>query len=90
MAKAISKSVSDAVRKYATDTHVRPTLRRGGRTLSISVSEVQKAVALRNRVPLVCQALESDKFLKANKLKLISKTGPALGQIEHHALHLLA
>jgi hypothetical protein len=80
MAKAISKSVSDAVREFATDTYVRPTLRRGDRTLSINVGEVHKAVALRNRVPLVCQALESDKFLKANELKLISKTGPASGQ----------
>ena len=80
MAKAISKSVSDAVREYATDAYVRPTRRRGGRTLSINVGEVHKAVALRNRVPLVCQALESAKFLKANELKLKSKTGPASGQ----------
>jgi len=29
---------------------------------------------------LVCQALESDKFLQANELKLISKTGPPSGQ----------
>ena len=80
MARGIAKPVSDAVREYAADTYVRPTRRRGGRTLSINVGEVHKAVALRNRVPLVCQALESDKFLKANELKLISKTGPASGQ----------
>jgi hypothetical protein len=80
MPRAIPKSVSDAVREYATDTYVRPTLRRGGRTVSINVGEVHKAVALRNRVPLVCQALESAKFLKANELELISKTGPASGQ----------
>jgi hypothetical protein len=80
MAKAISKSVSDAVRDFATNTYVQPTRRQGGRTLSINVGEVHKAVALRNRVPLVCQALESAKFLKLNELKLISKTGPASGQ----------
>lgn len=80
MPRPISKSVSDVVREYATDTYVRPTLRRGGRTVSINVGEVHRAVALRNRVPLVCQALESAKFLKANELELISKTGPASGQ----------
>jgi len=80
MAKGISKSVSDTVRQYATDKYVRPTLHRGARTLSINVGEVHRAVALRNRVPLVCQALESDKFLQANELKLISKTGPPSGQ----------
>jgi hypothetical protein len=80
MAKGVSKSVSDTVRQYATDKYVRPTQHRGARTLSINVGEVHRAVALRNRVPLVCQALESDKFLQANELKLISKTGPPSGQ----------
>jgi hypothetical protein len=80
MARGIAKPISDAVRKYATDKYVRPIRRQGGRTLSINAGEVHKAVALRNRVPLVCQALESNKFLKANELKLISKTGPASGQ----------
>jgi len=80
MNRDISKSVSDVVRQHATDKYVRPTQRRGGRTLSINVGEVHRAVALRNRVPLVCQALESDKFLRANQLKLIAKTGPPSGQ----------
>src|SRR5258708_32669512 len=80
MSKGILQSVSDSVKKYATDKYVRPTQHRGARTLSINVGEVHKAVALRNRVPLVCQALESDKFLRANELKLISKTGPPSGQ----------
>ncbi len=80
MSKGVSKSVSDTVRQHATDVYVRPTQRRGGRTLTINVGDVHRAVALRNRVPLVCQALESDKFLDANELKLISKTGPPSGQ----------
>lgn len=80
MAKGVSKSVSDTVRQYATDKYVRPTQHRGARTLSINVGEVHRAVALRNRVPLVCQALESAKFLQANELRLISKTGPPSGQ----------
>jgi hypothetical protein len=80
MSKGISKSVSDMVRQYATDMYVRPAQRRGGRTLTINVGDVHRAVALRNRVPLVCQALESDKFLDANELQLISKAGPPSGQ----------
>jgi hypothetical protein len=78
--KRAVKSVSDTVRQHATEMYVRPTQRRGGRTLSINVGEVHRAVSLRNRVPLVCQALESDKFLRANQLKLIAKTGPPSGQ----------
>lgn len=63
-----------------TDRYVRPTRHRGERTVSINVGEVHRAVALRNRIPLVCQALESAKFLRANELKLVSKTGPPSGQ----------
>jgi hypothetical protein len=80
MPKSLSKSVSDSVRQHATDVYVRPTQQRGERKVSINVGEVHRAVALRNRVPLVCQALESDKFLRANELKLISKTGPPSGR----------
>ena len=80
MAKAVANSVSDSVRRHATDAYVRPAQRRGGRTFTINVGEVHRAVALRNRVPLVCQALESDKFLQANDLKLVSKTGPPSGR----------
>jgi hypothetical protein len=80
MAKGVANSVSDSVRHHATDAYVRPAQRRGGRAFTINVGEVHRAVALRNRVPLVCQALESDKFLQANDLKLVSKTGPPSGQ----------
>ena len=80
MNKSTLKSVSDSVRQHATNTYVRPAQRRGGQIFSINVGEVHRAVALRNRVPLVCQALESEKFLQANELKLISRTGPPSGQ----------
>jgi hypothetical protein len=41
---------------------------------------VHKVLALSNRVPLVCAALKSKKFLEENALRLISKTGPPSGQ----------
>lgn len=72
--------ISDSVRQHAQENYIRPARRRGDKFVSINVGEVHRAVALRNRVPLVCQALESDKFLRANGLKLASKTGPPSGQ----------
>ncbi|HEY7615241.1 MAG TPA: hypothetical protein VH744_00420 [Terriglobales bacterium] len=80
MAKITSSTVSDSVRQHARDAYVRPARRQGEKTVAINVGEVHKAVALRNRVPLVCQALESGKFLEANSLRLISKTGPPSGR----------
>jgi len=48
--------------------------------VTINVGQVQKGVGLQNRVSLVCQALKSEKFLRANGLKRISETGPPSGQ----------
>ena len=80
MSKTQFNSVSDSVRHYAQEVYVRSAKRRGDKLISINVGKVHKAVALRNRVPLVCQALESAKFLEGNGLRLVSKTGPPSGQ----------
>ncbi len=80
MQKAGSHSDSDLVRQYARDTYLRPARRRGEKRISIHVGTVHKVLALNNRVPLVCAALKSKKFLEENALSLISKTGPPSGQ----------
>jgi 5-methylcytosine-specific restriction protein B len=73
-------SISDVVRHHAEEAYIRPARRRGEESVSIQVGEVHRALGLQNRVPLVCQALESKKFLEASKLRLVSKTGPRSGQ----------
>jgi hypothetical protein len=45
-----------------------------------NVGEVHRALALDNRVPLVCAALGSKKFLNEHGLRILSKTGPPSGQ----------
>jgi hypothetical protein len=73
-------SVSDLVRQHARDAYLRPARRRGEKRFSVNVGTVHKVLALSNRVPLVCAALKSKKFLEENALKLISKSGPPSGQ----------
>jgi len=75
-----SKSHSDRVREYSRETYVNPARRQREKSFTINVGQVQKGVGLHNRVSLVCQALESEKFVRAHGLKLISKTGPPSGQ----------
>jgi len=77
---ASSLSGSDLVRRHAVEVYLRATRRRGDRTFSVNVGAVHRALGLSNRVPLVCAALTSKKFLTQNGLKLISKTGPPSGQ----------
>jgi hypothetical protein len=71
---------SELVRQYVTRNYLAPARRRRDRTISVNVGAVHKALRLGNRVPLVCTALEAQKFLKENGLRLIDKTGPPSGQ----------
>jgi hypothetical protein len=80
MAQALTQSISDLVRKHVHDAYLKPALQKGAPRVTVNVGEVHKALALINRVPLVCAALKSRKFLEENKLRLVSKTGPPSGQ----------
>ncbi len=80
MSSVVSKSSSDLVREYAQRTYLSPARNRREKTVTINAGQVQKGVALQNRVSLVCQALKSKKFLQANGLTLISEAGPPSGQ----------
>jgi len=80
VSKGATPSVSELVRQHAHDAYLRPARRQGLKTFEINVGQVHRALSLKNRVPLVCQALKSEKFLDANGLRLISETGPPSGQ----------
>jgi hypothetical protein len=71
---------SDVVRRHAYEKYVSAARRRREKTVSINVGEVHRALALNNRVPLVCAALGSKKFLTEHGLRIVSKTGPPSGQ----------
>lgn len=75
-----SISDSDLVRQHASEEYLAAARSRGDRTVTINVGAVHKALALNNRVPLVCAALGSKKFLTEHGLRLLSKTGPPSGQ----------
>ncbi len=71
---------SDAVRRHAYEKYISAARRRREKTVAINVGEVHRALALNNRVPLVCAALGSKKFLTEHGLRILSKTGPPSGQ----------
>jgi len=71
---------SDAVRQYAHDKYLTVARRRGQKTVTINAGVVHRALGLHNRIPLVCAALGSKKFLTEHNLRLAARTGPASGQ----------
>src|SRR5580692_773752 len=80
MAGTTSISDSDLIRQHAYKEYVSEARRRGDKMLSINAGAVHRALALNNRVPLVCAALGSRKFLTEHGLRIVSKTGPPSGQ----------
>ena len=73
-------SSADSIRKYAIEEYVSPARRRQDKTFSINVGRVHKDMGLQNRIPAVCSALTSRKFLVGSSVDLISKTGPPSGK----------
>ena len=71
---------SDAIRRHAYDKYISAARRRRAKTVAINAGEVHRDLALNNRVPLVCAALGSKKFLTEHGLRIVSKTGPPSGQ----------
>ena len=71
---------SDAIRRHAYEKYVLQARRRKENLISINVGDVHREMGLSNRVPLVCAALGSKKFLTEHGLRIVSKTGPPSGQ----------
>ena len=67
------------IREYARAKYVEPARARHESTIRIVAGEVHKGVRLSNRVPQVCQALKSQKFLNENHLVLEKLEGPPSG-----------
>jgi len=80
MAQMVAQSGSDAVRNHAREVYLKSAIKRGEKFFTVNVGAVHKALALINRVPLVCAALKSRKFLEENNLRLVSQSGPPSGQ----------
>ena len=80
MSTVSSSSTADSIRQHATNRYVLPAQRQRDRTFSINVGGVHKELGLNNRIPAVCSALTSRKFLGENRLHLVSWTGPPSGK----------
>jgi hypothetical protein len=70
---------ADEVVLYVRKSYIEPAMKGGKRLVKIRAGDVHKALGLSNRVPSVCQALTSRRFLDQNHLTLVEKHGPPSG-----------
>ncbi|MBN1568335.1 MAG: hypothetical protein JXA73_10855 [Acidobacteria bacterium] len=72
--------IADHVRDYVIATYIEPARSGGQKKVSVRAGDVDKALGYRyRRLPLICAALRSNKFLESGRIKLLDITGPPSG-----------
>jgi hypothetical protein len=72
---------SDQVRAYVTSHYIIPARQAGSTTVTVRAGEVHKALNWDlKKVPQVCSALSTRKFLNSASVELIERKGPPSGQ----------
>lgn len=72
-------STAMQIRHFVSERYIRPARRRGERRVTIVAGDVHRGLNLTNRVPNVCQVLESKKLREENHLEIEQKSGPPSG-----------
>lgn len=73
-------SNADKIRLHSRKHYVLSARNRGDKRFSIQVGDVVRELRLTDRVPAVCSALKTDKFLKENNLRVVETIAPKSGQ----------
>ena len=72
-------SLADQIREYVLNNIIIPARVERKRFVVVRSGEVHKAMNLSSRMPAVCGAIGSNKFLEKAGIKLISRKGPNQG-----------
>jgi hypothetical protein len=75
----VEMTKSDEVMQYVRRSYIEPAAKGGQKVIQVRAGDVHKALRWTNRVPSVCQALTSKRFLDQNELVLVDKQGPPSG-----------
>jgi|SRR5579871_896911 len=72
-------SDAERVRAWVEENVIQPAIQRGQRSVTVIAGDVHRDLGLKNRVPLVCQALKSKRLLDKNHLVVKDVSGPPSG-----------
>jgi hypothetical protein len=73
-------SQAGGIRTYLRTTYLEPARRRGETFVTLMAGDIHKELGLRNRVPNVCQVMESKILEREAGVKVSSKQGPPSGR----------
>ena len=69
-------TTADEVREYALVALIKPARRRGEKTLTFTSSDIHDGMGIKSRFPLVCSAIDAEKFLEYASVVLTRRDGP--------------
>ena len=75
----MATTISDRVRQYVFDTYVVPARQQHLERVTVRAGDVAKALSLRTRMPLVCEAIAALKFQEQFGIQLLERIGSAVG-----------
>ena len=72
-------SGGDAVRKYVKQRYINTARMKKNGRVTFTAEEIEKAMGLGNKYPLICSALDTQKFIEFARVELIRREGAAQG-----------
>ena len=74
--------LADEIRAFVVDRYIKPVRSKDSvvpSRVTVVSGDIVNQLKLQQRVPAVCGALDAQKFLDENDLKLLERTGPKQG-----------
>lgn len=72
-------TLADEIRNFAFERYIKSAQQKGKRTVIIRAGDIHEEMGLKGKIPSVCGALGSKKFLIQHNLSLVEKKGPSCG-----------
>ena len=71
--------ISDHIRQYVFEQYVVPSRKNQSEKVTVRAGDVAKGMQMKTRIPLVCEALQAEKFQSQFGISLLERTGPKKG-----------
>ena len=67
---------SERIRQFAFENYIQPARSRGEKTAAFTSSDIHKGMGLTKRFPMVCSAIDAQKFQDHYAVILVKRDGP--------------
>ena len=70
-------TLSESIRDFVYERYIKPAYEKGLKRITLRAGDVHDEMGLKGKIPSVCGALGTKKFLKQYNLRLLKREGPS-------------